>query len=206
MFGNPFARQAPPPGPSTLLFVCTGNICRSPLAEKVLRSRLNADAAAPRFQVMSAGLHAVVGSPMDTIPATIAARAGADPEHAGTQISRSHVEVSSLIITMTRDQLDELVLEYPIAMKRTFTLTEIVRILEELPSEVPAPGSAPSRTIFDVATDASRSRSLLTKRGTIDVEDPFRRSLATHERVGAQIIDLTNRLADALTSSPSYGN
>jgi len=43
-----------------VLFVCIGNVCRSPLGERLLAARLHAEA----FEVSSAGVAAMVGSPM----------------------------------------------------------------------------------------------------------------------------------------------
>lgn len=48
-----------------LLIVCTGNICRSPLAEALLRLQLQADGRAGAAQVRSAGTRALVGKPAD---------------------------------------------------------------------------------------------------------------------------------------------
>jgi protein-tyrosine phosphatase len=198
VFGNPFATPEAPPGPPTLTFICTGNICRSALAEKLLAERLAASGVLPDLTITSAGLHAVVGSPMDTMPALIAERHGADPAHAGTQVSRELIESSSLILTMTRAQLDELVVQYPTAMRRAFTLTEFVRLLTEHPDEVPPSDAASGRSVFDVAMDASRHRSLVSRGASGDIDDPYRRSEQVHERVGSEIVSLVGTLAGAL--------
>ena len=65
--------------PLRLLFVCLGNICRSPLAEGALRARLHAAGLAHRYTLDSAGLgswHA--GAPPDPRTISVAARHGVD--------------------------------------------------------------------------------------------------------------------------------
>lgn len=47
--------------PVSILFVCTGNICRSPLAEAQLKDYARRHGLAPRFEVSSAGIHALAG-------------------------------------------------------------------------------------------------------------------------------------------------
>ncbi|MDO9397897.1 MAG: hypothetical protein Q7T71_15230 [Herbiconiux sp.] len=199
-FGDLFGKPPAPSGPPRVTFVCTGNICRSPLAEKVLTARLASSGAG--IVVSSAGLHAVVGSPMDQIPAEIARRSGADPEHRGAQIDRALVDSSSLVLTMTRDQRSELVAEFPSAMKRTFTLVEFTRILSELPGLVASPDAASGRVLFDVTLDASRNRGGSALRDGADVDDPSRRWAEVLEAGGGRCVALVDTLAAALTTAP----
>ncbi len=64
---------------SSVLFVCTGNICRSPIAEGVLRTRLTAAGLDGRVEVDSAGTHGYhVGEPPDDRAVARAARRGYD--------------------------------------------------------------------------------------------------------------------------------
>lgn len=194
LFGLPTA----PPGPPLVTFICTGNICRSPLGEKVLRARL-AESSDRGIVVGSAGLHAVVGAPMEPQPAEIAARYGADSGHVATQVTADILRASSLVLTMTRDQRAEIAQEFPFALKRTFTLVEFVRILDELPDEVRGPSDAAGRGLFETVADASRFRGMIHVSEQDDVDDPYRRSAETHERVGVRISELSARLASQLT-------
>jgi protein-tyrosine phosphatase len=197
VFDDIFGKPTAPPGPTRITFICMGNICRSPLGEKVLRARL-AERGVNDIVVDSAGLHAVVGSPMDTLPGEIAVRAGADPAHTAKQVTADLLRSSSLILTMTREQRSEIAQEFPFALKRTFTLSEFSRILSELPDEVPPPSAATGRSVFDTVVDAARFRGMISLTEGDDVDDPYRRSLDTHERVGAQIVKLVTQLADPL--------
>lgn len=49
--------------PPTILFVCTGNLCRSPMASGLFRKRLEEEGLADAYEVRSAGVSAVEGSP-----------------------------------------------------------------------------------------------------------------------------------------------
>jgi protein-tyrosine phosphatase len=197
MFDDIFRRPEPPAGPTTITFVCLGNICRSPLAEKVLRLRLS-EYGVNNIEVQSAGLQAVVGSPMDAVPGQIAERAGADPRHVAKQLNEDLLRASSLVLTMTKEQRSDIAREYPFALKRIFTLAEFSRILEERSAEVAPPSDAAKRTLFDVVMDASRFRGMISLNSSDDIDDPYRRSVATHERVGGQIMELVERLARSL--------
>lgn len=83
---------------SSVLCVCTGNICRSPLAERLL------GAALPAVTVESAGIGALQGSPMDPAAAAIARREGFTDEHEGRQLTQAMVRDFELILVMEADQ------------------------------------------------------------------------------------------------------
>jgi protein-tyrosine phosphatase len=64
--------------PVSVLFVCMGNICRSPTAEGVFRHRAEAAGLAHRFHIDSAGTHGHVGEPPDARSMEYAAKRGYD--------------------------------------------------------------------------------------------------------------------------------
>lgn len=61
-----------------VLFVCTGNLCRSPMAEGLWRARCVSAARGSLWTTDSAGIHAVVGAPPEPLAITTAAALGAD--------------------------------------------------------------------------------------------------------------------------------
>ncbi|MFB2599464.1 low molecular weight phosphatase family protein [Herbiconiux sp. P17] len=197
MFDDIFAKPAAPPGAPRILFVCTGNICRSPLAEKVLAARLRESGSG--YVTSSAGLMAVVGASMEPQPSAIALRNGAEPSHSASQLTAETAASSTLILTMTRDQRSEVAREYPAALRRTFTLGEFTRILAELPDQVPGPST--DRTLFDTVLSASQYRGMVALSDLDDIDDPYRRSLETHERVGAEIVTRVDLLASQILSA-----
>jgi protein-tyrosine phosphatase len=101
-----------------IMTVCTGNICRSPLAEAELRHYLPSD-----FTVCSSGLHAVVGAPAQETVSRIATKRGLDlSRHKGTQITEELALENDLILVMTPDHKMELETRFPAARGRVFLL------------------------------------------------------------------------------------
>jgi protein-tyrosine-phosphatase len=173
------------PAPFRLLFVCTGNLCRSPLAERLAHARLEPDL----FTVDSAGTEAVLGAPMDPDAAEIARDLGASTDgHRARQLTPAAVEATDLVLTATREHRAAVVQLVPEAARYTFTMAEFAR----LTAAIPATGLAGLGAV-------ERARALVAiagkLRGTVrpdnpdddDIPDPYRRSVDIHRRVGAVI-------------------
>lgn len=173
-----------------MLTVCTGNICRSPLAEQLLRVRFADD---PRFEVGSAGLHAVVGAPMDPAAARQLIAQGGDPAGlTGEQFSDDHAGAADLILTMTRAQRDETVKRFPRAARRVFTLAEFAALLELGASDTSTVGP---RALIE---KASRHRSLVKLGDDDDITDPIDAPDKVHEQVAKQIVGYVDAIAAGL--------
>lgn len=111
-----------------LLVVCEGNICRSPMAEGLLRTRL------PGWRVGSAGLNAVIGAPADPIAIGLLKDRGISIEsHRAVQITRKMCLDCDMVLVMERDQRRRLEDMYPEACGRVF------RIAEFADADVPDP-------------------------------------------------------------------
>lgn len=86
-----------------ILVVCVGNVCRSPMAEALLRSRLGA--LGLRAHVESAGLAALVGRPADPLAQTILGERGLDlSAHRARQLLPAHVTAANLVLVMDAAQ------------------------------------------------------------------------------------------------------
>jgi protein-tyrosine phosphatase len=115
-----------------ILHVCTGNICRSPMAERLttsgLRERFGADA--DRFVVESAGTWGHSGSPMEPHALTILSGFGVDgADFRARELVAEHVAGSDLVLTATREHRAAAVVLHPRAAARTFTLREFARLV-----------------------------------------------------------------------------
>jgi low molecular weight protein-tyrosine phosphatase len=154
----------------TILAVCTGNVCRSPAAERLLANRLG-----PTVSVSSAGTHALVGHPISEPMAALLRRTGVEPKpFEARRLSEQMLKDADLILPMTRAQRSFIVELWPPAVRRSFTLREFARLLTLVdPSAVP-PGRAADR--FPDAmrlAAAERARSRVSAEED-DVVDPFR--------------------------------
>lgn len=106
---------------NNVVFVCTGNSCRSPMAEYLLRHRLaNVQG---KLTVRSAGLNAWPGSPAAAEAVAVLKEIGIDLSgHRGQQLSENLVNQAQLIIVMTKEQAHEVARRYPAARNRIFLL------------------------------------------------------------------------------------
>jgi protein-tyrosine phosphatase len=81
-----------------VLMVCSGNICRSPMAEGLLRTRF---ARLGAGTVTSAGIHALVGRPADPLAVGLLAERGVDiSAHRARQLTPDLLAASDLVLVM----------------------------------------------------------------------------------------------------------
>lgn len=101
----------------SVLTVCTGNICRSPVAEAALR------AALPGKTVTSAGLHALVGRDMDADSAEAATTLGIPVlPHAARQFNDAIGRAADVIVVMETHHRQEIAARWPHLLGKTFLL------------------------------------------------------------------------------------
>lgn len=197
-----------------MLLVCTGNICRSPIAEQVLRSRsaelLTADcdkgAGLSRLvSFNSAGTSARAGDLMPTKAVALSIQMGGAPEgHTATPLSTDAVEKADLVLGMAREHRSEIVRLSPLASASTFTLIEFARLLNNLRWNPSAMGALPTvvdRSFFTTLTAlvASRRGQVFVPDGASDdVIDPYRRSQETYDLAGDSIRQSVDSIFESL--------
>jgi protein-tyrosine-phosphatase len=105
-----------------VLFVCTGNVCRSPLAAGALIHELGADA--PRVEVGSAGTAAWEGQPASEYSVEVAGREGVDLSgHRSRRVTPALLRAADLVLVMERGHLSS-VHALGSDPRRTFVLSE----------------------------------------------------------------------------------
>ncbi|MEE9444426.1 MAG: hypothetical protein V3V19_02035 [Cocleimonas sp.] len=93
---------------NNIMLVCIGNICRSPIAEVMLKDQH------PQLTVFSSGLGALAGKPADPFSVELMTEKGIDlTNHCAQQINTVLVSSSDLILTMEQRHVDKLHSQYP---------------------------------------------------------------------------------------------
>lgn len=111
---------------TAILFVCTGNVCRSPMAVGLLRSRLAKEGLADRYQVSSAGVWALDGNPASENAIAVMAERGIDiTGHIAHTITADDVAQADLILVMAREQRQMLCSTWPQYAWKTHRLGDL---------------------------------------------------------------------------------
>lgn len=156
-----------------VLFVCTGNICRSPTAER-LAAALGAEHGIPGFAATSAGTRAVIGHQMHTEAALVLESLGGDSSgFVARQLTPQIAAGADLVIAMTTTHRNDVLELAPRQLRRTFTLTEASMLASEHDTS----------TVADLA--ALRPR--LAGRSVDDIPDPIGRDAQYFAEIGARI-------------------
>lgn len=192
-----------------VLFVCIGNVCRSPFCERLLRHRLDELGVGDRFTVTSAGVRAMQGRGMHPESArTLLARGGSADGFVARQFDDGLAAGAGLVLSATRELRSRLLEESPRSLRRAFTLREFVALAEahRAAGQV-APGARRATVthahhaaaVAGLVEDCARGRGSL-RLDDVDVADPIGRSPETYDAVAELMDDQVTRLARVLAS------
>ena len=180
---------------SRILVVCTGNICRSPMAEGFVREALVRRLGDDAPTVTSAGTAGWDGSGATDEAIRAASELGVDiRSHLARHLDDRLLDDADLIVCMTAEQRTAIARGRPDVAARTFTISELVGLLETEPID----GTIEARV---AAAAAARNGSSPAVGG--DVRDPLGDPLDGYRRVAAELEDLSKRLATALVEAPA---
>ncbi len=156
--------------PASIMFICTGNICRSPIGERVLRGL--AEKSGVTVASTSAGVGAMNGYAMHPLSVEVLVEHGYDAAGFESRYLRlPMLKDADLVLCMTRDHRAAAQQMLPVRWKRMFTLTEFAEL---------ASGGSLDEII------ASRSR-IDTNSPHLDIVDPMGRPKEEFDRVFAEI-------------------
>ncbi|HUR73993.1 MAG TPA: hypothetical protein VMZ00_06940 [Sporichthya sp.] len=193
----------------SVLFVSTGNVCRSPLAEAILRTKLAAVLGpdARTFRCESAGTWGHVGASMEPHAAAVLRERGADPEgFQARELGPDHLLAADLILGATREHRDQVALLDPYAVGRTFSLREFARLARDVdPATLPASDPATrARALVDRVAMA-RTPHPGPGQAEDDIPDPFGAPLHVFRLSADAIADGLCALVEALSPASSAG-
>src|SRR6185369_8269201 len=121
----------------TILFVCTGNICRSPMAEGLFRHAVKGRAD---FRVLSAGVGAVEGLPPSEHAVRALRELGIDiANQRSRMLTGELVEQADYIFGMTHSHVDSVNVLFPHVSEKTFLLREFDETLDEFEKDISDP-------------------------------------------------------------------
>ncbi|MDH6181865.1 protein-tyrosine phosphatase [Microbacteriaceae bacterium SG_E_30_P1] len=179
--------------PFRILTVCTGNVCRSPIAENVLRERLS---DVKPIDVSSAGFMALVGDDMPEQAKRLAETLGVTPQkHTSRQLTEEQILEADLVLAMSREHRREVVTRVPRASRYTVTVREFARLSADL-------GEWDFVDITALPDDAASERLtalvelIASRRGQVepaaapdddDVADPFQQDDERYALTGSQL-------------------
>jgi len=178
-----------------IVTVCTGNICRSPLAEQLLSNRF----AELDVNVSSAGTRARAGMPMTSETVALAVARGVNREralrHRSASLIPSTLSGIDLAIAMSREHRRQIVETQPSLTRTTFTARELARLLDsvgdtDLHSAMATAGSDPRHRLSLALSRIASLRGLVTPLATPeddDIIDPYGRSRRTYDIAAAQL-------------------
>ena len=187
-----------------ILFVCTGNICRSAAAERMLRHRFGTEAY---IEVSSAGTHGVVGHPIEPSMARRLQADGIDPSgFAARRLTERVAAQADLVLTMETGHRSAVVQAHPQALRHTFTLREFAHLVSA--TAIPDPAA------YAMADLATRLRELTALAGQArlrrlappcpdpDIADPYGRGQQAYDQAYAAITQSIDMIERAMRASP----
>ena len=191
----PSDRGGGPVEPFGVLFVCTGNICRSPTAEALARRELARYPGVP-LEVSSAGSHALEGNPAASRSMLAASTRGASLErHFARELTRRRVRSAGLILCMAAEHRP-FVLSYDrSAANRTFLLATFARVAGEWDWLAGSPAEL-------VALAAEHAREL----DGDDVDDPLGHPAEAYAACAERLDGLVTPVIAALVKTMPVGS
>ncbi|MFC4619868.1 low molecular weight protein arginine phosphatase [Camelliibacillus cellulosilyticus] len=194
-----------------VLFVCTGNTCRSPMAEAILKSK-----ASDRYLVKSAGVFAVPGQTAHPHAQKVLKDRGIKVHHRSQNVTSELVSWADVILTMTQGHKKALLQKYPEAIMKTMTLKEYIEpdssweewqkvvadyetkqaVYKQAHSNQKLDGNKKKALKQEVDEAFVKVKDLESQWTDLDIADPYGASVETYEMVCRELEELIDRLLE----------
>ena len=180
---------------TAVLVVCTGNVCRSPMAEGFLRAALERRFGHESPAVSSAGTAGWEGSGAMDEAIEAAAERGVDiSDHVARRLVPGMASDADLVLCMAAEHRDAIDANEPDTAPRTFTLKELTGLLEASAGDrAGEPGDLPARVAI---ADAAR-RAGAGDHWDADIVDPLGSPLDVYRAVAWELDTWSERLVEA---------
>lgn len=124
----------------SILFVCTANIIRSPMAAGLLKQKLQRSLSFGKWKVESAGIKGLVGQPAEPKAQVVMETYGGDISlHVARSINRALISIYDLVLTVERQQRDLLKLSFPEIAEKIFFLGDLAGEEQDISDPVSGP-------------------------------------------------------------------
>lgn len=176
-----------------VLFVCTGNICRSPMGQYLFPLFFND----PDIEMDSAGTHGLQSNPIDPSSAQLLEADGIDSsDFRSKRLTPQLAQNADLILCFSRRQLRKIVEISPLSAKKTFMLNDFANICTYCNEQHIIQGNSLEERFQSVLSNTSLVRPMLPQ--VEDIADPYTKDFAAFESAHNEIIHDLGTIADAL--------
>ena len=178
-----------------VLFICTGNICRSPMGELLFRTYTQGTS----LEIGSAGTHSLVGHGIDPSSKALMYAVGIDSsQFRSTQLTQDIADNSDLILCFEPEQRHNIVIIAPTALPYTFTLTDFSNMCAYCAQHNMITGATIQERLQSVIDQSMQIRPMLPPSATIP--DPYRKNFEAFRSVAR----VTNDAIRNILRSISY--